>query len=119
MPFKAANGASMTPIKPKRFVDEQARCGLIKALHRVYMQFVFRNGWQVSFLEADLATSLPAALTFTDAEEIRELARQGQALGTPEARALFEYSIGTGRGGIHLDLPAERYALLKTGVRPR
>jgi len=109
----------MTPIKPKRFVDEQARCGLIKALHRVYMQFVFRNGWQVSFLEADLATSLPAALTFTDAEEIRELARQGQALGTPEARALFEYSIGTGRGGIHLDLPAERYALLKTGVRPR
>jgi uncharacterized protein YbjT (DUF2867 family) len=82
------------------------------------MHFVLRNGWQVSFLEADLATSLPAAPTFTDPEKIRELARQGKALDTSEARAMFEYSIGKGRGGIHLDLPAEQYALLKTSVRP-
>jgi hypothetical protein len=82
------------------------------------MQFVLRNGWQVSFLEADLLTLLPVALTFTNAEKIRELARQGNALDTSEARAMFEYSIAKGRGGIHLDLPAEQYACLKTSVRP-
>ena len=109
----------MTPIEPERFADESTMRDRTEPTHRVYMQFVLRNGWQVSFLEADLATSLPAALTFTDPEKIRELARLGQALGTSEARALFEYSIAKGRGGIHLDLPPEQYALLKTSVRPR
>jgi hypothetical protein len=119
VPFKAANGASMTPIKSKRFVDEQTMRDRTEPTHRIYMQFVLRDGWQVSFLEADLATSLAAAVTFTDPERIRELARQGKALETSEACALFEYSIGKGRGGIHLDLTSEQYALLKTSVRTR
>ncbi|MEA2261157.1 MAG: hypothetical protein QOJ51_3982 [Acidobacteriaceae bacterium] len=109
----------MTPIKSKRFVDEQTMRDRTEPTHRIYMQFVLRDGWQVSFLEADLATSLAAAVTFTDPERIRELARQGKALETSEARALFEYSIGKGRGGIHLDLTSEQYALLKTSVRTR
>jgi hypothetical protein len=87
--------------------------------HRVYMRFVLRDGWQVSFLEADLATSLPAAFTFTNPEKVRELARLGNALGTSETRALFEYSIAKGRGGTYLDLPPAQYALLKTSPRPR
>jgi hypothetical protein len=37
------------------------------------MSFLFRQGWQVQFLEADLKTSLPRKLTFADPEKIREL----------------------------------------------
>ncbi len=88
-----------------RLVDGQTMRDRAEPTHRIYMQFVLRNGWQVSFLQADLASSLPVALTFRDPEKIRELARQGKGLLTSEARALFEYSIGKGRGGIHLDWP--------------
>jgi 2-hydroxychromene-2-carboxylate isomerase len=41
------------------------------------MYFFKRGGWQVQFLEADLKTSLPRKLTFTDPEKIREMARRG------------------------------------------
>ena len=78
------------------------------------MKFVLRNGWQVSFLEADLTTSLASRFTFTDPEKIRELARHGKGLGASEARALFEYALIKGRGGLYLDLTPEQYALLKT-----
>ena len=36
---------------------------------------MFRQGWQVQFLEADLKTPLPRKLTFADADKIRELPR--------------------------------------------
>ncbi len=78
------------------------------------MKFVLLNGWQISFLEADLTTSLGSRLTFTDPEKIRELARHGKALMASEARTLFEYALIKGRGGIYLDLTPEQYALLKT-----
>ncbi len=80
------------------------------------MKFVFINGWQVSFLEADLTTSLPSRLAFTDPEKIRKLAQHGGALGASEARALFEYALIKGRGGIYLDLTVEQYTLLKRPV---
>ena len=81
------------------------------------MKFVLLNGgWRVSFLEANLATSLPPRLIFTDPEKIRELALHGQALGTSEARALFEYALIKGRGGVFLDLTPEQHTLLKTSV---
>jgi hypothetical protein len=80
------------------------------------MKFVLLNGWQVSFLEADLTTSLGSRLTFADPEKIRELARHGKALMASEARALFEYALIKGRGGIYLDLTREQYALLKTAA---
>lgn len=66
------------------------------------MSFFMRSGWQVKFLEADLETSLPRKLTFAHADEIRELARKGEALETSEARQMLEHGIGTGRGGCYL-----------------
>jgi hypothetical protein len=103
-----------------RLVDKQVMPRGTVPTHRVYMKFVLLNGgWQVDFFEANLATSLPPKLTFTDPEKIRELALHGQALGASEARALFEYALIKGRGGIYLDLTQEQYALLKTPVAVR
>jgi hypothetical protein len=70
--------------------------------HRVYMQFFLRQGWNVSFLEADAKTTLPRSFTFTDPDKIRELALQGGALATSEEKQMFEYAIGQGRGGLWL-----------------
>jgi hypothetical protein len=81
--------------------------------HRVYMSFLFRQGWQVQFLEADLKTSLPRKLTFADPEKIRELARHGEAWGTSEARQMLEHAITMGKGGAYLKLTPEQYARLK------
>jgi hypothetical protein len=81
--------------------------------HRVYMSFLFRQGWQVQFLEADLKTSLPRKLTFADPEKIRELARHGEAWGTSEARQMLEHAIATDKGGAYLKLTPEQYARLK------
>ena len=80
---------------------------------RVYMLFNFGKDWQVSFLEADLTFSPLKALTLVDPEDIRDLARRGQALETSLARALFDYSIGSGRGGIYLQLTPEQYSTLR------
>jgi hypothetical protein len=76
------------------------------------MSFMFRQGWQVQFLEADLKTTLPRKLTFTDPEKIRGLARRGEALGTSEARQMLEHAIEAGRGGAYLRLTPEQYARL-------
>ena len=80
---------------------------------RVYMLFNLDNDWQVSFLEADLTISHLKPLTFADPEDIRDLARRGEALETSEARALFDYSIGSGRGGIYLQLTTTQYSTLQ------
>jgi hypothetical protein len=69
---------------------------------RVYVRFILLNGWQVTFFETCLKTSLLTTLTIVHPEEIRELAPHSEALGTPEARALHEYSIGKGGAGLCL-----------------
>jgi hypothetical protein len=81
--------------------------------HRVYMGFFFRQGWQVSFLEADLKTPLPRTFTFADPEKIRQLARRGEAWDTSEARQMLELAIEQGRGGVYLRLTPEQYAKLR------
>ena len=53
------------------------------------------------------------ALRFADPEGIRDLARTGQALETSEARALFDYAIGRGAGGLYLQLTPEQYSQLR------
>ena len=77
------------------------------------MSFVYRKGWQVHFVEADLKTPLPRTFSFADPEKIRELARRGEAMGTSEARQLLEYAIEAGRGGVYLKLTPEQHARLK------
>lgn len=83
-----------------------------KPAHRIYMQFILLNDWQVSFLETDLTTSLPKTFTFANPQRIEALARHGEALGTPQAQMLFEYAIKTGRGGLYLKLTPEQYSEL-------
>jgi hypothetical protein len=65
--------------------------------HRVYCTFFLRQGRQVQFVEADLKTPLPRTLTFTDPENIRELARRGEAWGDSESRQMLEHAIEVGR----------------------
>jgi hypothetical protein len=52
---------------------------------RVYMYFQFRDGWDCSFLEADLKTSLHRRLRFASAEKIVQLVERGE--GSPIRRA--------------------------------
>ncbi len=77
------------------------------------MTFFLRQGWQVSFLEADARTPLPRTLTFTDPEKIRELARRGEAWGDSESRQMLEHAIETGRGGVYLRLTPDQYRKLR------
>ena len=84
-----------------------------KPFQRVYMLFALGKDWRVSFLSNELATSPLKTLTFADPEEIRDLARRGQALGTSEAQALFDYSLGRGGGGVYLQLTPEQYSKLR------
>ena len=84
-----------------------------KPFHRVYMLFTLHKGWEVSFLEADLMVSPLKRLIFADPEELRDLARLGQALTTSEARILFDDSIGRGNGGLYLQLTTEQYSKLR------
>jgi hypothetical protein len=83
-----------------------------KPPHRIYMQFILLNDWQVSFLEADLTTTLPKTFTFADPQRIEALARRGEALGTPQAQMLFDYAIKMGRGGFYLNLTPGQYSEL-------
>jgi hypothetical protein len=76
------------------------------------MTFFLLGGWQVQFLSPDLRTALPNKLTFADPEEIRELAMQGDAMGTPESRRMLEQAIQAGRGGVHLKLARGQYWIL-------
>jgi hypothetical protein len=49
-----------------------------KANHRIFMQFVRRDVWHVTFLEPGLERPLPKTLTFEDEGKLRELARRGK-----------------------------------------
>ena len=84
-----------------------------KANHRVYMQFVRRDVWHVTFLEPGLQTPLPKTLTFKDEGKIRELARRGEAWHDSESRQMLDYAIAKGEGGVYLRLSPEQYARLR------
>jgi hypothetical protein len=61
-----------------------------KANHRIFMQFVRREVWHVTFLEPRLQTPLPKTLTFTDEGKIRELARRAAGHRTTVAKKFEE-----------------------------
>jgi hypothetical protein len=84
-----------------------------KANHRVYMQFVRRDVWYVTFLEPGLQKPLPKTLTFTDEGKLRELARRGEAWGDSESRQMLDYAIAKGEGGVYLRLSPDQYARLR------
>jgi len=84
-----------------------------KANHRIFMQFVLRDVWHVTFLEPGLQTPLPKKLTFRAEGKIRELARRGEAWQTSEDRQLLDCAIAKGEDGVYLRLSPEQYARLR------
>ena len=80
---------------------------------RVYASFQCRDGWQVSFLESDLKTSLCRHLTFASEQKIVELAERGNADLNLESRAAIQHGIAIGRGGFYLNLTDEQYRRLQ------
>jgi hypothetical protein len=65
-----------------------------QANHRVFMQFVRRDVWHVTFLEPRLQTPMPKKLIFRDEGKIPE--RTGEAWQTSEDLQLLEYAIAKG-----------------------
>ena len=82
-------------------------------VHRVYLFFMLRNGWHVSFLEPDLKTPLPLKLTFATPEKLLEMFERWGESKLLEDRSALEYAIQMGRGSIWLALSAEQYGKLK------
>jgi hypothetical protein len=79
-----------------------------KTNHRIFMQFVRRDLWYVTFQEPGLQTPLPKTLTFKDEGKIRELARRGEA-----DRQMLDYAIAKGEGGVYLRISPDQYARLR------
>jgi len=84
-----------------------------KAHRRVFMRFVRREVWHVTFEEPGVQTPLTKTLTFRDEGKIRELARRGEAWRDSESRQMLELAIERGEGGVYLRLTPEQYARLR------
>jgi hypothetical protein len=82
-------------------------------MHRVYMHFMLRQGWQCSFLEADLQIALPKKFAFLSQDMIGELARRGDAVLNLETEQAIRHRIKIGRAGVWLNLSEEQYRKLK------
>ena len=81
-------------------------------MHRILMNYQFRNGWRVSFLESDCRTSLPLTLTFATEDKLREMHERYGASRILEDRQGLEHGISIGRGGVWLSLTEEQYRRL-------
>jgi hypothetical protein len=80
--------------------------------HRILMNFMDRrNGWHVSFLEADCQTSLSRKLTFATPDKIRSMHNRFGSQLLEDKQAL-EHGISIGRGGAWLILNEEQYRKL-------
>jgi len=81
--------------------------------HRVYMHYLCRKGYQISFLEADLKTALKRKLTFLTADKILEMQERWGEDRSEAYRGDLERQIAMGRpGGVWLILSTEQYAKL-------
>jgi len=77
---------------------------LARRMHRVLMNFMeLRNGWRVSFTEADCLTSLPKKLTFAGPDKIRIMHHRFGSQSLDDKLAL-DHGISIGRGGAWLML---------------
>lgn len=66
-------------------------------MHRIYMDFMQRDGWHVYFMLPDLRTHLPRKLKFTDSQKIVETAKRGGMEQTSESKSALEHGISIGR----------------------
>jgi hypothetical protein len=80
--------------------------------YRVYLFFMLRSGWHVSFLEPDLKTRLPLKPTFATPDKLPEMFERWGESKLLEDRSALEYALQNGRGSIWLILSPEQYAKL-------
>lgn len=81
--------------------------------HRVYMHFLCRKGYQISFLEEDLKTPLKKKLTFATADKILEMQERWGEDRSEEHLDDLKREMEMGRpGGVWILLSAEQYAKL-------
>jgi hypothetical protein len=86
-------------------------------LHRVLMNFQFREKWTVHFLEADCKTPLWRGryYDFESVDRVREI--RVRASSPPAVFEELERCVRAwSRGSVYLDLTEEQYARLKRGV---
>jgi hypothetical protein len=76
------------------------------------MHYMMRDGWRISFLEADCKTSLPLQLNFVSEDKIREMHTRYGASHVLEDQQGLEHGISIGRGGLWLTLTDEQYSKL-------
>ena len=81
--------------------------------HRVYMSFMFRQGWCCQFLDRDCKTPLPKKMTFASADKVLELANLGGDIADLERSQMLEGAITNRRGGVYLNLTQAQYERLK------
>ena len=72
------------------------------------------SGWRITFIEADLKTSLPRWYIFQDSAKVIEMAARGSADSMSADKAALNYAIEKGRGSVWLNLTAEQYGKLKS-----
>ena len=104
-----------TSLPAPHTIGEQlcGKCRGERKRHRVYMSFMFRNGWLCQFLEEDLKTPLPRKVTLRSQEKVREMARRGGAAMSLDVLQALDHGIEIGRGGIWLELSDEQYQKLR------
>lgn len=82
--------------------------------HRVYMHYMLRKGYQISFMEEDLKTPLKLKLTFATADKILEMQERWGEDRSESYRGDLERGITMGRpGGVWIILTTEQYTKLK------
>jgi len=90
----------------------------IAGIHRVYMYYMFREGWTCRFMEEDLTTPLPRQFHFRDAEKIRAIVDRVGNFADLQDRQALDYGLEIGRGGVWLQLTQEQYERLKNPQPP-
>jgi hypothetical protein len=88
------------------------KCRGERKRHRIYMSFMYRDGWFCQFLEDDLKTPLPRKVKLRSQEKVREMARRGGAGMSLDVIQALDHGIEIGRGGIWLELTDEQYRAL-------
>ena len=83
-------------------------------IHRVYMYYMRRQGWECQFLEEDLKTPLLHKLHFNSEEKIRTIVDKVGNFANLQDRQALDYGLQIGRGGVWLRLTEEQYLRLKT-----
>ena len=99
--------------------DRTRRCrSYSHETHRVFMSFVFNNGWHCRFHEGELSkTPISRQFRFRDKRKLYEAARRGHGLTDATSVSELNQAIAAGHGGVWLRLTDEQYSTLTSSGR--